>query len=153
MPIVSLIKTVRQYKSSGFKLIEKLIRRFKKTHNGNNGHTSDFSLTSTYVCELCGVVLGTGIPNGFKPNSYYVKNLSKYRAHYKIESPWFCCGSLTQLDHKLSRTVYLFSCGHLYCGRCTANIQTSKSLSTSPKKCVSCSTKFSTGHFRKLHWF
>lgn len=73
-------------------------------------------------CELCGVTLGEGIPQDFKPQLHYAENFQQYREDYKCHAPWFCCKQLTDVDKDLSKRVFLNKCGHLYCGRCIKNI-------------------------------
>lgn len=87
------------------------------------GYTNDISESITPACELCGVVLGEGLPEDFKPNVQYDKELSKYQELYGVPAPWFCFKQVTQVDIDLSKRVFAATrCGHVYCGRCFKNI-------------------------------
>lgn len=136
--------------------------------NELEGYTNNLSPPLKVVCELCGVILGQGIPEDFKPDLRYDKEFLKYSRQYKVTAPWFCIKECSPIDIEFSKRVFAAKCGHLYCGRCVRNIvnrppgkKKSKvatidnSLIRCPKKCVavSCEVQFKgKRYFRELYF-
>lgn len=85
-------------------------------------YTNDLSPNDIIVCELCGVRLGEGIPDGFRTDPRYNAKLDEYQTEYGVLAPWFCLITLTETDCELSKRVFAAKCGHTYCGRCVKNI-------------------------------
>lgn len=90
--------------------------------NELKGYTNNISEENNIGCELCGINLGEGIPQDFKPNPKYDTELASYQEQYRVISPWFCFKQCTEVDKELSKRVFAAKCGHLYCGRCFKNI-------------------------------
>lgn len=86
------------------------------------GYKSAISHDDNIGCELCGITLGEGIPEDFKPDIKYGKKLLIHSAENNCLAPWFCFKQLTDTDKDLSKRVFIAKCGHLYCGRCIKNI-------------------------------
>lgn len=88
------------------------------------GYTNDIKPDSNICCDLCGIILGEGIPDDFKPNLYYSKddNFKEFCEDYKVQAPWFCIKQCLPADVDLSKRVFVAKCGHIYCGRCVKNI-------------------------------
>lgn len=88
------------------------------------GYTNDIKPESNICCDLCGIILGEGIPNDFKPDVYYneEENFKKFCEDYKVQAPWFCIRQCLPVDIDLSKRVFVAKCGHIYCGRCVKNI-------------------------------
>lgn len=86
------------------------------------GYTNNIEPGTDTCCELCGVVLGVGIPESFSPDPRYDERISEYQTEYKSLAPWFCFKQCTQVDVELSKRVFAAKCGHVYCGRCFKNI-------------------------------
>lgn len=88
------------------------------------GYSNDIKPDLNLCCELCGVTLGEGIPDDFKPNLYYNEgdNFSKFCQQYEVQAPWFCIKQCMPVDIDLSKRVFAAKCGHVYCGRCVKNI-------------------------------
>lgn len=136
--------------------------------NELEGYTNNLSPSQKVACELCGVILGQGIPEDFKPDLRYDKEFLKYSTQYKVNAPWFCIKECSAIDIEFSKRVFAAKCGHLYCGRCVRNIvnrppgkKKSKvatidnSLVRCPKKCVasSCEVQFKgKRYFRELYF-
>lgn len=85
-------------------------------------YTNDLAADQAVACELCGVQLGLGIPEGFRTDPRYNDNLNEYQSQYGVLAPWFCLITLTDTDSELSKRVFTAKCGHVYCGRCVKNI-------------------------------
>lgn len=86
------------------------------------GYTNDIKSGSHLGCELCGTILGRGIPAEFAADPSYNENYEKHAKELRVQSPWICVGQLTQADRDLLRRVFINKCGHAYCGRCVKNI-------------------------------
>lgn len=86
------------------------------------GYTSDISPDKHLLCELCGVELGQGLPEDFKPDPSYDENLAYHAARCKVKAPWFCMRQCFDSDRELSKRVFAAKCGHVFCGRCIKNI-------------------------------
>ncbi|ODV78028.1 uncharacterized protein CANTADRAFT_293859 [Suhomyces tanzawaensis NRRL Y-17324] len=136
--------------------------------NEKHGYTNNISPQLTIGCELCGVVLGEGIPSDFKPDSRYNENFEKYIKEYRVQAPWFCALQCTSADIDLSKRIFASKCGHVFCGRCVKNIAnrprrtkntplvysiTNPSL-VSPPKCPGpdCNKKFTAKNFLELYY-
>lgn len=91
-------------------------------HKTLEGYTTTISPEKELGCEVCGVILGLGIPLDFKVDHRYNKNIVNYIKHYRVLAPWFCQTQITQLDRDLSKRIFASKCGHAYCGRCVKNI-------------------------------
>lgn len=85
-------------------------------------YTNDLAPTQEVGCELCGVLLGAGIPDGFNTDNRYLSELSKWQEEYRAKAPWFCSLQLTETDRELLKRVFSAKCGHVFCGRCVKNI-------------------------------
>ncbi|KAG7193750.1 uncharacterized protein KQ657_000441 [Scheffersomyces spartinae] len=131
----------------------------------NKRHVSRINSEVQVYCELCGVELGCGIPQDFKPNPKYDEDFEKYQQQYDVPAPWFCNKMITDVDKDLSKRVFSAKCGHVYCGRCVKNIgnrsgRISKStklklsidnpLISSPKVCH-CNKRFAARSFTELY--
>lgn len=115
------------------------------------GYTNDLNPQVDVCCELCGILLGEGIPNDFNANPAYNDNFDQYSKEYGVRAPWFCMKECLIADRDLSKRVFASKCGHVYCGRCVRNIgnrigrrkkvkqpwNIDNPLVTSPKSCVS----------------
>lgn len=86
------------------------------------GYTSTISTDDNYVCELCAVVLGEGIPLDFKPDIKYDDNIDEHAAKLRTNAPWFCIRQCFDTDIELLKRVFAAKCGHVFCGRCIKNI-------------------------------
>lgn len=86
------------------------------------GYTNDISPEENLLCELCGVVLGEGIPSDFKPDRKYDDDLAKHAAEFRVNAPWFCIRQCFDTDVEMSKRVFAAKCGHVFCGRCIKNI-------------------------------
>lgn len=89
---------------------------------GAAGYTSDITQESNLGCELCGVVLGQGIPEGFKPDPRYDEKLAEHAGAFRVNAPWFCMRQCFEADVALLKRVFAAKCGHVFCGRCIKNI-------------------------------
>lgn len=86
------------------------------------GYTNDIKENIDVCCELCGVILGDGIEDDFKPDPRYNNDIEKYMKMYRVHAPWFCIKQCTQADIDLSKRIFRSRCGHVFCGRCVRNI-------------------------------
>lgn len=86
------------------------------------GYTSTISTEDNYVCELCAVVLGEGIPLDFKPDIKYDDKIDEHAAKLRTNAPWFCIRLCFETDIELLKRVFAAKCGHVFCGRCIKNI-------------------------------
>lgn len=86
------------------------------------GYTNDVSPDTNLLCELCGVVLGEGIPDDFEPNPKYDDELPAHAKKFRVNAPWFCIRQCFDMDIQLSKRVFMAKCGHTFCGRCIKNI-------------------------------
>lgn len=86
------------------------------------GYTNNIKENVDTCCELCGAVLGDGIPEDFKPDKRYNADLEKYISIYRVNAPWFCIKQVTPADIDLSKRIFRLKCGHVFCGRCVRNI-------------------------------
>lgn len=87
-----------------------------------DGYTNDISPGEDIMCELCGVVLGEGIPPDFEPDPKYDANLEAHASASHVIAPWFCVRQCFPVDRQLSKRVFAAKCGHVFCGRCIKNI-------------------------------
>lgn len=83
--------------------------------------TTKIDTDEDYVCTLCGVTLGEGVPNDFKGN---VSNtlLPVLQEQNDVQAPYQAISMVTDADRDLSKRIFMSSCGHTYCGRCVKNI-------------------------------
>lgn len=133
------------------------------------GYTNDIKADSHLGCELCGTILGQGIPDEFVVDPKFDDYFEKYARELRVQSPWICVAQLTQADRDLLRRVFINQCGHVFCGRCVKNIgsrRRSKRGSTrvstpnmkpsyyAPASCpaVDCRKKFSTKSLTELYF-
>lgn len=86
------------------------------------GYTSTISTEDNYVCELCAIVLGEGIPADFKPDLKYDDNIDEHASRLRTNAPWFCIRQCFETDIELLKRVFAAKCGHVFCGRCIKNI-------------------------------
>lgn len=92
------------------------------------GYISTISAEINYVCELCAVVLGEGIPADFTPDPKYDENIEEHASALRTNAPWFCLRQCFDSDYELLRRVFAAKCGHVFCGRCIKNIGNRPSL-------------------------
>lgn len=126
------------------------------------GYTNNISRDDNLICELCGVVLGEGIPADFKPDPRYNDELEKHASEHRVNAPWFCILQCFDGDVELSKRAFAAKCGHVFCGRCIKNIgnrptgrRTKKNEAmtitnphiSAPRKCPApeCGTAFNRG--------
>lgn len=135
-----------------------LEEKLKKLDHETPGFSHNIHANSHLCCVLCGVTLGEGIPEDFKPNTAYNDNITYYRSLADVQAPWFCIKECFETDVDLSKRVFVCKCGHVYCGRCVKNIGNRPSrkknscksttidnpLVSAPYKCVveNCNTSF-----------
>lgn len=101
----------------------KVLEKKKDVANGElDGYTNDISPEDNIMCELCGVVLGEGIPSDFEPNPKYDEDLEKHASISQVMAPWYCIRQCFSTDKELSKRVFAAKCGHVFCGRCIRNI-------------------------------
>lgn len=86
------------------------------------GYTNNVAPDTNLLCELCGVVLGEGIPADFKPDPNYDDELPVHAERFRVQAPWFCIRQCFDMDIQLSKRVFMAKCGHTFCGRCIKNI-------------------------------
>lgn len=111
------------------KLNKKTLDKMKKlAESVNQGYTSTISSKENYVCELCAIVLGKGIPEDFKPDPEYGENIEEYASKLRTCAPWFCIPQCFESDIALLKRVFAAKCGHVFCGRCIKNIGNRQSL-------------------------
>lgn len=95
----------------------------KKAQAGQTpAHTSTLDPAELLMCEVCGVVLGSGIPRDFRPDARYDADLAAHAAAAQVPAPWFCVRQCFESDLDLSLRVFAARCGHVFCGRCVKNI-------------------------------
>lgn len=140
-----------------------LQKKKREAKEEDNLHTTNIDPKDNLLCELCGIQLGEGIPDDFKPNPKYDKDLEKYAKEFQVQAPWFCMTQCLEADRALSKRVFVAKCGHVFCGRCIKNIgnrppgrrpkkQTTQisldnPLISAPRRCPAsgCSHQFSRG--------
>ncbi|OBA24490.1 hypothetical protein METBIDRAFT_10625 [Metschnikowia bicuspidata var. bicuspidata NRRL YB-4993] len=87
-----------------------------------DGYTNDIAPDDNVMCELCGIVLGEGIPTDFEPDLKYDENLEVHASSSQVMAPWYCIRQCFSTDRELSKRVFAAKCGHVFCGRCIKNI-------------------------------
>ena len=87
-----------------------------------DGYTNNIAEDDNLMCELCGVVLGEGIPADFEPDPKYDDALEQHASVSQVKAPWFCIRQCFSIDKDLSKRVFAAKCGHVFCGRCMKNI-------------------------------
>lgn len=87
-----------------------------------DGYTNNINPDVNCLCELCGVVLGQGIPLDFQPDPKYDENLAEHAGRCRVNAPWFCLRQCFDIDITLSKRVFAAKCGHVFCGRCIKNM-------------------------------
>ncbi|RLV95772.1 E3 ubiquitin-protein ligase complex SLX5-SLX8 subunit SLX5 [Spathaspora sp. JA1] len=97
-------------------------KRIAESSKEITSHTSTIKADMNLVCELCGTVLGEGIPEDFSGDPEYNENFEKFTNQYQVQAPWFCTYPMTQVDKELSKRIFVAKCGHTFCGRCVKNI-------------------------------
>lgn len=85
---------------------------------GSQKYTHTLEEKSKTACELCGTILGEGIPQNYTCNH----TISTSKNDHRFQAPWQLLESLTEKDTTLSRKTFFGRCGHVYCGRCIHNI-------------------------------
>lgn len=88
--------------------------------------TSTIKEDEDYVCPLCNVVLGEGIPELFVGNKQKLE-LSDLQSSNDCKAPYEAMNLVTDADRDLSKRVFVSTCGHTYCGRCVRNFSSVKS--------------------------
>lgn len=102
---------------------EKILQEKQKiAETSAEGYSSTISADDNYVCELCAVVLGEGIPDDFKPDPSLDDDLPEHAAKLRTNAPWFCVRQCFDADIELLKRVFAAKCGHVFCGRCIKNI-------------------------------
>lgn len=74
-----------------------------------------------YVCVLCGVTLGEGIPIDHQTTKSG-EPLAKLQEENDVQAPYQALSLITDADKDLSKRIFVSKCGHAYCGRCVKNI-------------------------------
>jgi hypothetical protein len=74
-----------------------------------------------YVCCLCAVKLGEGLPQDFSGNKLR-KPLAALQEQDDVQAPYRAMDLITDADRDLSKRIFIAACGHTYCGRCVKNI-------------------------------
>ncbi|EGW33283.1 uncharacterized protein SPAPADRAFT_50181 [Spathaspora passalidarum NRRL Y-27907] len=97
-------------------------KKLAANHNEQTRHVTTIKSDENLVCELCGIVLGEGIPEDFAADPAYNEHFDKYTGQYQVQAPWFCIYPMTQVDKELSKRIFVAKCGHTFCGRCVKNI-------------------------------
>jgi predicted RNase H-related nuclease YkuK (DUF458 family) len=130
------------------------------------GYTNNIKESVELCCELCGVILGDGIEEDFKPDSRYNNDMERYMKMYRVHAPWFCIKQCTHGDIDLSKRIFRARCGHVFCGRCVRNIGNKprklKSMGITidnplyyaPKKCPAedCKKQFTAKGFKEAYF-
>lgn len=95
--------------------------RFAQIEQIKSPFTTKIDTEEDYVCTLCGVTLGEGVPNDFKGN---VSNtlLPVLQEQNDVQAPYQAISMVTDADRDLSKRIFMSTCGHTYCGRCVKNI-------------------------------
>lgn len=114
--------------------LKTLEKKKEAVSNISEGYTSTISATDDFVCELCAVVLGEGIPADFKPDPKFDDNIDEHAAKLRTNAPWFCIRQCFEADFELLRRVFAAKCGHVFCGRCIKNIGSRPTLKGRKKK-------------------
>lgn len=132
-----------------------------------DGYTNNIAKDHDYMCELCGVILGEGIPANFEPDPEFDDNFEQHTSVSQVRAPWFCIRQCFSSDKNLSKKVFAAKCGHVFCGRCMKNIgkrlaakrgKKSKAITIlnpriyAPRKCPAkrCGFKFKKSRFMEL---
>lgn len=90
--------------------------------NELKGYSNNIKPDENGMCELCGITLGEGIPEAFKPNPQWDLKLAEFSKNSHVQAPWFCIKQCFETDRTLLKRVFTSKCGHLFCGRCVKNI-------------------------------
>lgn len=94
--------------------------------------TSSIDPDEEYVCVLCGVTLGLGLPEDFsgdKSGSIF----AQAQERYDVTAPYQVTKLITDVDRDLSKRIFFAGCGHTYCGRCVKNIANVRELTKAQK--------------------
>jgi len=86
-----------------------------------------------YVCILCGVTLGEGIPSDFRGNVSKTQ-LPVLQEQNDVPAPYQALNLITDVDRDLSKRIFMSTCGHTYCGRCVKNISSVRGTLRSKSK-------------------
>jgi hypothetical protein len=97
-----------------------------------------------YVCLLCGVVLGVGIPDSFKRDDSPLEQLQEKS---DVQAPYQAVKLVTDADRDFSKRIFIARCGHTYCGRCVRNITSVREVLKQSKKKVKKNEKSITNPF------
>lgn len=89
--------------------------------------TTKIDTNEDYVCCLCCVTLGEGIPESFTGNREH-RPLAALQEAEDVHAPYRAMNMVTDGDRDLSKRIFMSGCGHTYCGRCVRNISSVKSL-------------------------
>lgn len=98
------------------------------------GYANNIKPDENLMCELCGIILGEGIPEDFAPNPQFDANFSKYVEQFNISAPWFCIKNMDESERVLSKRLFAAKCGHVFCGRCVRNIASGERGKRSQRK-------------------
>ncbi|RKP28874.1 hypothetical protein METBISCDRAFT_24739 [Metschnikowia bicuspidata] len=106
-----------------------LLDKKRVAEETTTGYTSIISADENYVCELCAVVLGEGIPEDFVPDPELDEHMDEHAVGARTMAPWFCIRQCFETDIELLKRVFVSKCGHVFCGRCIKNIGSRPPLS------------------------
>lgn len=90
-------------------------------------YTTTLDPEEDYVCILCGVTLGEGLPEEFRGNIKHTK-LEKLQEENDVTAPYQALNLITDADRDLAKRIFISTCGHTYCGRCVKNISGVKAI-------------------------
>ena len=115
--------------------------KLKMFNNGveETAFVTDDALVNSYedmpACCLCGVELGVGIPSDYTGISQENRMISfeSMVARYQFHCPYQTLLRPSPIDRELSKRTFIATCGHTYCGRCFARIDTAKGKSRMSK--------------------
>lgn len=110
-------------------------KTFTETETATDEATSQSCMVPS--CVLCGIELGTGIPDDYQGTSEEDKKLDfeELVSKYQFPCPYQSLFKPTQLDRDLSKRTYISNgCGHTFCGRCYARIDNAKGKGRMSKK-------------------
>lgn len=89
--------------------------------------TTKIDQQEEYVCPLCAVTLGVGIPDDFTSNRAS-RPLPAWQESEDVRAPFRALELVTAADRDLSKRVFVARCGHTYCGRCVRNISKAREM-------------------------
>lgn len=84
-------------------------------------YTTRIEPEEEYVCCLCAVTLGEGLPSEFIGNKEK-RPLVALQEVDDVRAPFKAMNLVTDADRDLSKRIFIAKCGHTYCGRCVNSI-------------------------------